>query len=459
MAFGFLNSIIPDSDKNVTLYTSPANTLMQGKVSISSKVTNPVRIRISIREAGGQITDLKYLEYNKYVNYAEVVETVDINIGPEQDLVVRCDHPDVSFLLSGETFDESNADLGPNVNSGLLGSLISTNTDKKELYKVPFSGSRPDLRTDATVVICNVGPTAARARIGLIQTGDILSNFSVEDYIEYEVVILPGQTYTRPGVKLVAGESIAVSSSDSSNLQFLLHGRLTRETGDVFTKDVNASGSLTVTGPSIFNTNLVVSGILTAPSINGNFPFGTLVGSGVTINSTGIDAGVGIITATRFIGSGSSLTDLQANQLSGPLSAIDGSALINISNFTGVVTATKFDGDGSLLTNLPGITTEALVSSGIVTTLNLTAAQDHKVTASGITTITVSGGTEAESHTVRIINSGITTVGFSTHFLFPSGSAPSLPTADGEISLISFTVNRVGGAGTQLLANASLNFS
>ena len=118
-------------------------------------------------------------------------------------------------------------------------------------------------------------------------------------------------------------------------------------------------------------------------------------------------------------------------------------------------------GDGSNLTNLPaaGLTTEALVSSGIVTTLNLTAAQDHKITASGITTITCSGGTEADSHTVRIINSGITTVGFSTFFLFPSGSAPSLPTADGAISLISFTVNRVGAGGTQLLAGASLNFS
>ena len=123
--------------------------------------------------------------------------------------------------------------------------------------------------------------------------------------------------------------------------------------------------------------------------------------------------------------------------------------------------AAVYYGDGSNLTNLPaaGLTTEALVSAGIVTTLNLTAAQDHKVTASGITTITVSGGTEADSHTVRIINSGITTVGFSTYFLFPSGSAPSLPTADGAISLISFTVNRVGAGGTQLLAGASVNFS
>jgi len=123
--------------------------------------------------------------------------------------------------------------------------------------------------------------------------------------------------------------------------------------------------------------------------------------------------------------------------------------------------AAVYYGDGSNLTNLPaaGITTAAGTAAGIVTTLFLSSAQDHKITASGITTITCSGGTEADSHTVRIINSGITTVGFSTFFLFPSGSAPSLPTADGAISLISFTVNRVGAGGTQLLAGASVNFS
>ena len=57
--------------------------------------------------------------------------------------------------------------------------------------------------------------------------------------------------------------------------------------------------------------------------------------------------------------------------------------------------------------------------------------------------------------------SGIATVGFSTHFLFPSGSAPTLPTANGSISLISFTVHRGGSTGisTQLLSGASLNYS
>ena len=108
-----------------------------------------------------------------------------------------------------------------------------------------------------------------------------------------------------------------------------------------------------------------------------------------------------------------------------------------------------------------GITTQVGNASGIVTSMFLNDATDHKVTATGICTITTTqAGTEGQSHTIRIVNSGTANVGFSTYFLFPSGSAPSLPTADGAVSLISFTVHDSVGAGcTQLLAGASVNFS
>ena len=95
--------------------------------------------------------------------------------------------------------------------------------------------------------------------------------------------------------------------------------------------------------------------------------------------------------------------------------------------------------------------------------MQIGSAVDHKVTCTGTVTIDAEGGTaddnEGESHTIRIINNGTATVGFSTFFLFPSGAAPSLPTADGAISIISFTVNRVGAGGTQLLAGVSVNYS
>ena len=127
---------------------------------------------------------------------------------------------------------------------------------------------------------------------------------------------------------------------------------------------------------------------------------------------------------------------------------------------TGTVAATAFTGDASGLTGLPGITTEQATVSGGVVTLDL-SKDDHKVVASGTYTVDVSGGTEAGSHTLRIENSGISTVGFSTYFKFPSGGTPSLPTASGAISLISFTVHKVGSVGvaTVLLSGASVNFS
>ena len=129
---------------------------------------------------------------------------------------------------------------------------------------------------------------------------------------------------------------------------------------------------------------------------------------------------------------------------------------------TGTVAATSYTGDGSSLTGIEaGIVTAVPKSvSGITTVLDL-SKDDFKITAAGITTIDVRGGSEGNSHTLRIHNSGITTVGFSTYFLFPSGSAPIMPTSDGAISLISFTVDRQGAVGlaTQLLAGSSVNFS
>ena len=248
--------------------------------------------------------------------------------------------------------------------------------------------------------------------------------------------------------------------------------------------DITANGNLAVAG------NVSIAGTLTYEDVENIDSVGLITArTGIRLGTTGVGAtigpaaGAGIIT---YFGSAAGLTNIPSAQLTGALPAIDGSALTGVISGVGIKTSggnvgfgvTFFDfrgsGVGEITTpsagistiNITGgggggsISTEALVTSGIVTTLNLTDAQDHKVTATGICTITCTGGTEGESHTVRIINSGISTVGFATYFLFPSGSAPTLPTADGAISLISFTVHREGAAGisTQLLAGASVNF-
>ena len=214
----------------------------------------------------------------------------------------------------------------------------------------------------------------------------------------------------------------------------------------------NGAGLVGVASTDNINssTNAVLSGIVTAGtlSVTGNATVTGNLGVGGVLtyeDVTNVDS-VGLITARAGI-------NLIGNDL-------NVGSNIKIGNASGIVTATSYRGDGSQLTGISvGITTESITPSGITTHLLLSSADDHKVLATGNVTIDVTGGTEAASHQVRIENVGVATVGFSTAFQFPSGGTPSLPTTSGSISLISFTIHKVGASGTTLLAGASVNFS
>jgi hypothetical protein len=207
----------------------------------------------------------------------------------------------------------------------------------------------------------------------------------------------------------------------------------------------------------------IVTGVCTATSFSGNGAGLVGVASTDNINSSTNAVLSGIVTAgtlnvsgnatvTGNLGVGGVLTYEDVTNIDS-IGIITARAGINVTG--GVIT-----GNGSGLTNLAvGLSTESITPSGITTHLLLSSADDHKVLATGEVTIDVTGGTEADSHTIRIENVGVATVGFSTAFKFPSGAAPNLPTASGSFSLISFTIHKVGAAGTILFAGASVNFS
>ena len=220
----------------------------------------------------------------------------------------------------------------------------------------------------------------------------------------------------------------------------------------------------TANGAPTATNGFIVTGVCTATSF---------VGSGTAL--TGIDAATlkfGNATKAEAVSGGVNITgDVSISGALGVAGVLTYEDVTNVDSIgvitardglrvTGIATATAFHGDGSQLTGISvGISTEAsTVTDGNTVVLNLTK-DDHKVLAAGVVTIDVTGGTEGDSHVVRIENTGIATVGFATHFKFPSGGTPNLPTASGSISLISFTVHKTGAAGTTLLAGASVNFS
>ena len=220
----------------------------------------------------------------------------------------------------------------------------------------------------------------------------------------------------------------------------------------------------TANGAPTATNGFIVTGVCTATSF---------VGSGTAL--TGIDAATlkfGNATKAEAVSGGVNITgDVSISGALGVAGVLTFEDVTNVDSIgvitardglrvTGIATATAFHGDGSQLTGISvGIGTSVISPSGITTHLLLSSADDHKVLATGNVTIDVTGGTEADSHTVRIENVGVATVGFSTAFLFPSGGTPALPTTSGAISLISFTVHKAGAAGTSLLTGVSVNFS
>ena len=249
-------------------------------------------------------------------------------------------------------------------------------------------------------------------------------------------------------------------------------------------------GNLTVTGNATIGgvltyedvTNVDSVGLITARN-------GIVVGSGITLSKDGDGFYTGVVTATSFSGSGALLTGVASTE--NIITNTNATFLQNV-NVSGTTTATNFIGGGANLTalnatqltsgtipdarfpaTLPavsgaqltgisvGVQTEAASISGITTYLNL-SKDDHELVVTGTNTISVIGGSQGDSHTLRLQNSGIATVSLdSTYFKFPSGAPPAFPTTSGAISLVSFTVHKAGAVGvnTVLLTGASVNFS
>lgn len=418
MAFGLLQSIIPEVDKNTTLYGAPNQTLAQGKISISSKNYNPVRVRVCLSTTSAY-DDVEYLEYDRYINYGETYETGIISVGNGQRIVVRADHTKVNFVFTGEEINEGSGILNGNY-SGLLGNVISTNSDDKLLYSVP-TGLKANT---ATLNIVNLKSFPAKARIGLLKSVDAITDFSSEDYIEYDVEIGPNDTYVRSDLKLDESQKIVVSSSNDSKLQFLVHGRL-RSALSGGQDDFDVDGRLYVSGPA---------GIGTVPRVKLDVIGGALisgqakVGLGMTIGNelfVGQNLSVGGTISGTF-----DPTDVSnAIFTQGSLPAVDGSALTGVTaQGTGVAiqddtvpqgTATTLNFNGGIAAVTNGSTATVSLANQVNVLQTLTVNSNKFIVEGATGNTTVAGNVNVQSNLtvsghIDVLNSHIVNVGYPT---------------------------------------------
>jgi len=208
------------------------------------------------------------------------------------------------------------------------------------------------------------------------------------------------------------------------------------------------SGSVSIGGTLTYEdvANIDSVGVITAR-------LGIRVGAGQSIGSDG--------AAVVYYGDGSNLDGVVSGVEVKENTASRGTSITSLDFSGATVTAS---GAGSTISISAGIsTTASSPAANTVVTLNLGTAQHHDITlTAGITTITCTGGSFGESHSLVLTqpSSGIATVGFSTYFLFPSGATPSMSEGSSKVDLVSFVVKTQGSSGvaTALLASAGLNY-
>jgi len=340
-----------------------------------------------------------------------------------------------SGIVSAKTYYGSGAEL-----TGITGgaTLSAASGSQRVVVTSLTSGSMTAAGTDADFAWNSTTNTLSATNINVSGT------LTYEDVTNVDSV---GLVTARSGLRVVGGGLTVTGVSTFFNTLNLANGStnvLSLE-GDNSQNSIIShlgSGSLTVKGS---NSNGI---LIHADDNSGDITLRRGTGVGVvnvlTTSSTGVSV-TGTVTATGGVQVGSG----QSFGANGPTAVYygDGSNLTGIS--AGGITTTKYSP-----------TANAIIQIGLGT------AQHHELTlTAGFTTITTSGGSMGESHSLVLIqpSSGIATVGFSTFFKFPSGATPSMSEGSSKVDLISFVVKDVAGntgtGATELLASAGLNYS
>ena len=208
--------------------------------------------------------------------------------------------------------------------------------------------------------------TRARELSKLINT----NSFSVDS--DFNV----GIGSTSPDVKLDVGGAVLVTGistfENTTQSTSSTTGALIVSGGVGIAKSLNVGGNLSVAGTITYDdvTNVDSVGIVTA---RGGFEIGE-AGVGGTITATGQAEFAGVVTATKFVGSGEGLTGVASTDniitsTASTFANINSTGIITATsritvgtavtangdgiNVIGIVTATSFEGSGANLTNLP----------------------------------------------------------------------------------------------------------
>ena len=294
-------------------------------------------------------------------------------------------NPVNDYTISGSVITFTTAPTGGHAFVGtLLGSALSLNTIADNTVGPTALTTTSNFRMNGLTLDQGAGILTAFGFQGGSITADLDSTFSANVSIAGSLTVQGTQTIINTDELNVQDKTIGIGSTNAptsttqDDAGVIIYGQT--HVNILYDRDKAAVG---------INTGLSVAGFVTATQVDAGTRLvatAATVGSGVTINNTGINigiGGIGIVTAGNITGAAATIT-----------SALVGSG-VTINNTgidagigAGIVTASSFVGGGANITALSGSNiASGTVAAARVATLNqdTTGNADTATTATNIT--------------------------------------------------------------------------
>lgn len=102
MASGRLAASAPPADTDTRLYQAPAGTLATVSVCCANRSGSDARVRVALADSTASAPSIAdFVEYDAALAPNVPLERTGLVVGPGQQIFVRADAPDVSFVAYG----------------------------------------------------------------------------------------------------------------------------------------------------------------------------------------------------------------------------------------------------------------------------------------------------------------------------------------------------------------------
>ena len=201
MSFGSLANVRPTlAEKTQLLYTAPADTLVEGRVSCTNQTSATIRVRVGLSTGGVDVFNTNgYVVFEQEIPSGDYFESDSVYVASGQSVVIRSTDTSSAFTFVGETSPDRQQ-------AGIIAQGYASDPNLSDLLHTFPAGKN----FKGNLFVCNKATYNSKVRVGLGTTST--------DYLEYNYIVGNTGTHVRSDITGKPNDLMYIRSNADTNI-------------------------------------------------------------------------------------------------------------------------------------------------------------------------------------------------------------------------------------------------